>query len=66
MQLLFATLLPYLTGKQFHGFNVITVKSGSKITVLLWASNQMITLINLSLYVRSVFNNLLVLYKKER
>ena len=35
MQLLFATLLPYLTGKQFHRFNVITVKSGSKITVLL-------------------------------
>ena len=66
VQLLFATLLPCLMGKSFDGFNVITVMSGSTITVFLWASNQIITLINLSLYVIAAFNNLLVLYKKER
>ena len=38
----------------------------STITVFLWVSNQMITLINLSLYVIAASNNLLVLYKKER
>ena len=66
MQLLFATLLPCLMGKPFNGFNVITVMSGSTITVFLWASNQIITLINLSLHVIAAFNNVLVLYKKER
>ena len=65
MQLLFATLLPCLTGKPFDGFNVITVTSGSTITVFLWASNQIITLINLSLYVIAASNNLLVLKKKK-
>ena len=66
MQLLFATLLLCLMGKPFNGFNVITVMSGSTITVFLWASNQIITLINLSLHVIAAFNNVLVLYKKER
>ena len=66
VQLLFSTLLPCLTRKPFDGFNVITVMSGSTITVFLWVSNQMITLINLSLYVIAASNNLLVLYKKER
>ena len=66
VQLLFATLLPCLTGKPFDGFNVITVTSGSTTTVFLWASNQMITLTNVSLYVMAASNNLLVLYKKER
>ena len=66
MQLLFARLLPCLLGKPFDEFNVITVTSGSTITVFLWVSNQMITLINLSLYMTAASNNLLVLYKKER
>ena len=35
MQLLVATLLPCLTGKPFNGLNVITVMSGSTITVFL-------------------------------
>ena len=65
VQLLFATLLPCLTVKPFDGFNVITVTSGSTITVFLWASNQIITLINLSLYVIAASNNLLVLKKKK-
>ena len=39
--------------------------SGSTITVFLWASSQMITLINLSLYVIAASNNLLALYKKK-
>ena len=66
MQLLFTTLLPCLTGKPFDGFNVIIVTNVSTITVFLWASNQMITLINSSLYVIAASNNLLVLHKKER
>ena len=66
VQLLFATLLPCLTRKPFDGFNVIIVTNVSTITVFLWASNQMITLINSSLYVIAASNNLLVLYKKER
>ena len=66
MQLLFAILLPCLMGTPFDGFNVITVTSGSTITVFLRVSNQMITLINLSLHVIATSNNLLVLYKKER
>ena len=66
VQLFFARLLPCLLGKPFDEFNVITVMSGSTITVFLWVSNQMITLINLSLYVTAASNNLLVLYKKER
>ena len=70
VQLLFA-LLPYYTlfscliRKPFDGFNVTTVTSCSTITVLLWASNQGITFINLSLYMIAASNNLLVLYKKE-
>ena len=60
LQLFFATLLP------LDGFNVINVTSGSMITVFLWASNQMITLIKLSLYVIAASNYWLVLYKKER
>ena len=55
-----------LDGKPFDGFNVTTVTSCSTITVFLWSSNQVITLINLSLYVIAASNNLLVLYKKER
>ena len=66
LQLLFATLLPCLMGKPFDGFSVITMTSGSMITVFLWASYQMITLINLRIYVIAVSNDLLVLYKKER
>ena len=66
MQLLFTTLLPCLTGKPFDGFNVIIVTNVSTITVFLWASNQMITLINSSLYVIAASNNLLVLHEKER
>ena len=66
MHLLFAILLPCLMGTPFDGFNVITVTSGSMITVFLRVSNQMITLINLSLHVIATSNNLLVLYKKER
>ena len=65
MQLLFTTLLPCLTGKPFDGFNVIIVTNVSTITVFLWASNQMITLINSSLYVIAASNNLLVLHKKK-
>ena len=65
VQLLFATLLSCLTGEPFDGFNVITVTSGSTITVFLWASNQIITLINLSLHVIAASNNLLVLKKKK-
>ena len=66
VQLLFATLLPCLTWKPFDRFNVITVTSGSTITVFLCKSNQMITLINLSLFVIAASNNLLVLYKTEK
>ena len=66
VQLLFGTLLRCLTGKPFDAFNVRTVTSGSTITVFIWASNQIITLINLSLYVIAASNNLLVLYKKDK
>ena len=63
MQLLFATLLPYLVRKPFDGFTVITVTSGSTITVILWVNNQVITWINLNLYVIAASYNLLALYK---
>ena len=66
VQLLFATLLPCLMGKPFDGFSVITMTSGSMVTVFLWASYQMITMIHLRIYVIAVSNDLLVLYKKER
>ena len=52
--------------KTIRWLNVITVTSCSTITVFLWTSNQIITLINLSLYVIAAPNNLLVLHKKER